>query len=63
MKFLLHFIYITKVYYNRCAVDIFILNMTFVMPSCSLCPYSVLLVRTFQLFVLQDIWNRYADNA
>lgn len=45
------------------AVDVFMLNMTFVMSSCSLCPYSVLLVKPFQLFIMQDFWNRYANNA
>lgn len=47
----------------RYAVDVLVLNMTFVMSSCSLCPYSILLVRPFQLFILQDFWNRYAKSA
>lgn len=48
---------------NRYAVDFFMLNMTFVMCSCPPCPYRILLVRTFQLFIRQDFRNRYANNA
>lgn len=48
---------------NRYTVDVFMLNMTFVMSSCSLCLYTILLVGPFLLFILQDFWNRYANNT
>jgi len=48
---------------NIYAVDVFIPSMIFIMPSCFLCPYSVLHVMLFQLFILWDFWNTYAANA
>lgn len=48
---------------NRYAADMFIPNMTFVMSSYSLCPYSILPVVLLQLLMLFDLWNRYTDNA